>query len=199
MISELLYNITVWLGGFGYWGVFVACFGIFPAEVVISALAALRPNNLTEISLVAALGEVFGAIPPYLIGLYFHKKDILGFIERRGRIMNVTKTTYKNGYDSINRSGAIYLFFARFIPWVRVAASLVAGYVKYNYLIFSITVFIPTFIYAYGFAYMGAKVGFNWHEIKKIIDTFNNGMLVVIGIGLFIYVYKNRKKFFKKK
>jgi membrane protein DedA with SNARE-associated domain len=198
VISELLYDITMWLGGLGYWGVFIACFGVFPAEVVISALAALWPDKLVQISLVAALGESFGAIPPYLIGLYFHKKDILGFIERRGKLMNVSKTSYQNGYNSITKNGALYLFFARFVPWVRVAASLIAGYVKYSYIIFTITVFIPTFIYAYAFAYTGSKVGFNWHQIKKIMDTFNNGMLILIGLSIVIYVYTNRKKFFKK-
>ncbi len=197
MISDLLYNITVWLGGLGYWGVFIACFGIFPAEIVMAAVAAVRPDNLSEIALAAAFGEVIGSIPTYLVGLYFNKKDIFGFLERRGKLINVTKNSYKNGYDSINRNGAWYLFFARFVPWIRVAASLVAGYVKYNYFIFAITVFIPTFIYAYGFAYAGAEVGLNWEAIKKIIDTFNNGMLFLIFLGVGIYIYKNRKKFFK--
>lgn len=197
MISDLLYNITVWLGGLGYWGVFIACFGIFPAEIVMAAVAAVRPDNLSEIALAAAFGEVIGSIPTYLVGLYFNKKDIFGFLERRGKLINVTKNSYKNGYDSINRNGAWYLFFARFVPWIRVAASLVAGYVKYNYFIFAITVFIPTFIYAYGLAYAGAEVGLNWEAIKKIIDTFNNGMLFLIFLGVGIYIYKNRKKIFK--
>lgn len=197
MISDLLYNITVWLGGLGYWGVFIACFGIFPAEIVMAAVAAVRPDNLSEIALAAAFGEVIGSIPTYLVGLYFNKKDIFGFLERRGKLINVTKNSYKNGYDSINKNGALYLFFARFVPWIRVAASLVAGYVKYNYFIFAITVFIPTFIYAYGLAYAGAEVGLNWEAIKKIIDTFNNGMLFLIFLGVGIYIYKNRKKFFK--
>jgi membrane protein DedA with SNARE-associated domain len=197
VISDLLYNITVWLGGLGYWGVFIACFGIFPAEIVMAAVAAVRPDNLSEIALAAAFGEVIGSIPTYLVGLYFNKKDIFGFLERRGKLINVTKNSYKNGYDSINKNGALYLFFARFVPWIRVAASLVAGYVKYNYFIFAITVFIPTFIYAYGLAYAGAEVGLNWEAIKKIIDTFNNGMLFLIFLGVGIYIYKNRKKIFK--
>ena len=115
MISDLLYNITVWLGGLGYWGVFIACFGIFPAEIVMAAVAAVRPDNLSEIALAAAFGEVIGSIPTYLVGLYFNKKDIFGFLERRGKLMNVTKNSYKNGYDSINKNGALYLFFARFV------------------------------------------------------------------------------------
>jgi membrane protein DedA with SNARE-associated domain len=194
VVSDILHNITVWLGGLGYLGVFVACFGIFPAEVVMAAVAAVRPDNLTEIALAASFGELIGAIPPYLIGMYFSKKDILGFLEKRGRLINVSKNSYTNGFHSIKKNGVLYLFLARFIPWLRVAASLVAGYVRYNYLIFSITVFIPTFFYAYGFAYAGAKIGLNWNEIKKIMDTFNYGVLFIILLGIGIYVYKNRKK-----
>lgn len=198
MISDYIYNITMWLGNLGYWGVFIACFGVFPAEIVIAILAALHPDDLVNISLVAALGEVFGAVPTYLIGLYFHKKDLLKFLEKRGKFLNVSQGSYENGCESIRKKGIGYLFFARFIPWIRVAATLVAGYVKYNFIIFSVTVFIPTFIYAYGFAYAGAQVGFNWEAIKKIIDTFNNSMLLLIILGLGVYLFVNRKKIFRK-
>jgi hypothetical protein len=46
---------------------------------------------------------------------------------------------------------------------------------------------------------MGAEVGFNWEKIKGIIDTFNNGMLFLIFLGIGVYAYINRKKFFRKK
>ena len=72
MISELIKNITIWFGGLGYWGVFFACLGLFPAEIVIAMVGAVKPNNLMEIAISAALGEMLGAIPTYLIGYYFN-------------------------------------------------------------------------------------------------------------------------------
>lgn len=194
MISQLLHDLAVWLGGFGYWGVFIACFGIFPAEIVIAALAALKPNNLIEISLVAALGEVAGAVFPFLVGSYFYKKDILSFLEKRGKLINVSKDSYQKGYSSFKKNGVIYLFFARFIPWIRVAATLVAGYVRYNFVVFSITVFVPTFIYAYGFAYMGSKIGFDWERISNAINTVNNSLVLMTLVIIGIILYLNRKK-----
>ncbi len=198
MISDLINKITIWFGSLGYWGVFFACLGIFPAEIVITMVGAVKPHNLAGISVAAALGEMIGAIPTYLIGYYFRNKDILKFLDGKGKFLKVSEQSYNNGYDSIKKRGVIYLFVTRFVPWLRVATALVAGYIRYNIVLLSIAVFAGTFLYAYAFAFIGAGIGFNWEQISKIIDTFNNSMLLLTAIGISVYVYTNRAKLFKK-
>lgn len=198
MISNWIYAITIWFGKLGYWGVFFSCLGLFPAEIVMAMVGAAKPDGLFQIALVSSLGEMLGALPTYLIGLFFSKKDILHFINGKGRFLNVKEGTYSSGYKSIQRKGIGYIFFTRFIPWVRVASALVAGYVKYNIIIFSLAVFAGTFLYAYAFAYLGSRIGFNWEEIKRIIDTFNTGMLLLTGLGIIGYVLMKRLKSKKK-
>ena len=197
MISEWLKNITIWFGNLGYWGVFIACLGLFPAEIVITMVGAVKKDSLIQIAVAASLGEMIGAYPMYFIGYYFRNRNILKFLNGKGKILNISEETYNREYETVKETGSIYILLSRLVPWLRIVVTLVSGYLKFNIILFSLAVFAGTFIYAYGFAYLGAKLGFNWSEIKRIIDTFNNSMFILLGIGVLIYVYFNRKKFFK--
>jgi membrane protein DedA with SNARE-associated domain len=196
VISNWIYTITVWFGTLGYWGVFIACLGLFPAEIVIAMVGAQMPDKLIQIATVAALGEVGGAIPTYLIGRFFSRKDLLKFINGKGKFLHISEDSYNSGHKAIRKKGSEYLFISRFIPWVRVVSGLVAGYVKYNIFLFCLIVFAGTFIYSYAFAYLGSKIGFTWEKIENILNTYNNSMLIltVIVIAIYIWVSKRKKK-----
>ena len=195
MISEILKEITLWFTDLGYWGIFLACLGIFPAEIVIAMAGAIMPQNILEIATVAALGEVAGAYITYLVGYYFSNKDFLKFLtEGKGKVLGVNEKSYNEGYKSVRKKGVFYILMSRFVPWLRVVATLIGGYVKLNIPLFFLAVFGGTIVYGYAFAYLGAEIGFNWDQIKKIIDTFNNASLGIIFLGIFLYVYIKRKK-----
>lgn len=195
MISEILKEITLWFTDLGYWGIFLACLGIFPAEVVIAMAGAIMPRNILEIATVAALGEVAGAYITYLVGYYFSNKDFLKFLtEGKGKVLGVNEKSYNEGYKSVRKKGVFYILMSRFVPWLRVVTTLIGGYFKLNIPLFSLAVFGGTIVYGYAFAYLGAEIGFNWDQIKKIIDTFNNASLGIIFLGIFLYVYINREK-----
>lgn len=195
MISEILKEITLWFTDLGYWGIFLACLGIFPAEIVIAMAGAIMPQNILEIATVAALGEVAGAYITYLVGYYFSNKDFLKFLtEGKGKVLGVNEKSYNEGYESVRKKGVFYILMSRFVPWLRVVTTLIGGYFKLNIPLFSLAVFGGTIVYGYAFAYLGAEIGFNWDQIKKIIDTFNNASLGIIFLGIFLYVYINREK-----
>ena len=156
---------------------------------------AIMPQNILEIATVAALGEVAGAYITYLVGYYFSNKDFLKFLtEGKGKVLGVNEKSYNEGYKSVRKKGVFYILMSRFVPWLRVVATLIGGYVKLNILLFFLAVFGGTIVYGYAFAYLGAEIGFNWDQIKKIIDTFNNASLGIIFLGIFLYVYIKRKK-----
>jgi membrane protein DedA with SNARE-associated domain len=167
MISNWISIITIWFTKIGYWGVFFACLGLFPAEIVITMDGATMSNHLLEIAVAAGLGEMIGAWPTYLIGLFFSNKDILKFLKGKGKFLKISEDSYHNGYKSIQNKGIGYVFFSRFIPWVRVVSAVVAGFVRFNIIIFSLAVFAGTFIYAYAFAYIGTKIGNSWDNIQE--------------------------------
>jgi membrane protein DedA with SNARE-associated domain len=195
VISEILKEITLWFTNLGYWGVFLACLGIFPAEIVIAMAGAIMPQNILEIAIVAALGEVTGAYLTYFVGYYFSNKDFLKFLTKgKGKVLGVNEKSYNEGYRSIQKKGVFYILITRFVPWLRIVATLIGGYVRLNIPLFSLAVFGGTIVYGYGFALLGAEIGFNWDQIKKIIDTFNNVSLGLIFLGIIIYIYLKRDR-----
>ena|GEM_PF-1158283 len=195
MISEILKEITLWFADLGYLGIFLACLGIFPAEIVIAIAGAIMPQRILEIAIVAALGEVAGAYLTYFVGYYFSNKDFLEFLTNgNGKFLGINERSYNEGYKSIQNKGVFYILITRFVPWLRIVATLIAGYVKLNIPLFSLAVFGGTIVYGYGFALLGAEIGFNWDKIKSIIDTFNNASLGIIFLGILLYIYLNREK-----
>jgi len=199
VVSEILKEITYWFIDLGYWGIFLACMGIFPAEIVIAMAGAIMPQHILEIAVVVALGEVAGAYLTYFVGYYFNNKDFLGFLTKgNGKILGVNEKSYNDGYDSVQKTGVFYVLISRFVPWLRVVATLVSGYVKLNIPLFSLAVFGGTIAYGYVFALLGAEIGFNWDQIKKITDTFNNTSLGIIFLGILLYIYLNREKLFNE-
>lgn len=195
MISNWIYAVTIWFAKIGYLGIFLACLGIFPAEIVIAMVGAGMPHHLLQIAGVAALGEAVGAFPTYLIGYFFSGKDLLHFLKHKGKFLNISEDSYNKSFTSINKNGIVYIFLSRFLPQIRIAAALVAGYVRYDFFYVFIGTAAGTFIYAYAFAYLGSQVGLNWEEIKNIIDKFNDVMTIFSILLVIVFLFfKLRKK-----
>jgi membrane protein DedA with SNARE-associated domain len=194
VISDILIKLTFWMGRLGYLGVFISAVGVLPAELVITMVAATRPDQIIQIAIVASLGEVVGALWTYAIGYYFKDKDVLGFLNGKGKWMNISEDAFNKSNRYIKKHGFLYIVLTRFTPGLRVAVLLVAGYLKYNIPAACVAVFVGTFIYALGFAYLGAEIGFNWEQIKRIMDMINGGLTILTLSIIGYLVYKNKEK-----
>ena len=194
MISDILVKLTFWMGRLGYPGVFISTVGVLPAEVVITMVAATKTDQIFQIAAVASLGEVVGALWTYAIGYYFKDKDVLGFLNGKGKWMNISEETFNKSNKYVKKHGFLYIILTRFTPGLRVAVLLVAGYLKYNVFAASVAVFIGTFVYAFGFAYLGSKIGFNWDQIKRVMDMVNGGLTILTLSVIGFLIYKNKEK-----
>ena len=194
MISDILVKLTFWMGRLGYPGVFISTVGVLPAEVVITMVAATKTDQIFQIAAVASLGEVVGALWTYAIGYYFKDKDVLGFLNGKGKWMNISEKTFNKSNKYVKKRGFLYIILTRFTPGLRVAVLLVAGYLKYNVFAASVAVFIGTFIYAFGFAYLGSKIGFNWDQIKRVMDMVNGGLTILTLSVIGFLIYKNKER-----
>lgn len=188
MFSEFLKQVTTYMGNWGYLGVFISSMGIFPAEVVISIMGALKPSSLPLIALVASLGKALGSVLTYYLGKYLQSRDIFEFLNGKGKFLKISDSAYKRSQENVERNGLIYIFISRFVPWVRVVAALACGYLNYSVVKMVIAAFFGSFIYAYIFARVGAEVGFNWDWIMNFIDTFNYVVISAVVISIFIYI-----------
>jgi len=194
VITDILTKITILMGQFGYPGLFISAIGVLPAELVITMVAATKPNELVPIALTVSLGEVFGALFTYAVGYYFRNKDILSFFTGKGQFLKITEDSFNKNNQSIKKYGLLYILISRFVPALRVVVLVLAGYLKYNIFLSSIAVFIGTFVYAYGFAYLGSEIGLNWEQIKKMMDMINNILAIVTILVIGFLAYKNRQK-----
>ena len=194
MISDILVKLTFWMGRLGYPGVFISTVGVLPAEVVITMVAATKTDQIFQIAAVASLCEVVGALWTYAIGYYFKDKDVLGFLNGKGKWMNISEKTFNKSNKYVKKRGFLYIILTRFTPGLRVAVLLVAGYLKYNVFAASVAVFIGTFIYAFGFAYLGSKIGFNWDQIKRVMDMINGGLTILTLSVIGFLIYKNKER-----
>ncbi len=194
MITDILTKITILMGQLGYPGLLIASIGVLPAELVITMVAATKPNELVPIALTVSLGEVFGALWTYAVGYYFRNKDILSFLTGKGQFLKITENSFNKNNQSIKKYGLLYILISRFVPALRVVVLVLAGYLKYNIFLSSIAVFIGTFVYAYGFAYLGSEIGLNWEQIKKMMDMINNILAIVTILVIGFLAYKNRQK-----
>ena len=196
MIEQWLGIIVEAISKWGYLGVFVSAVGILPAEVVMTIVGAVSPEfiSLIKIAVAGAFGEVVGAILTYLLGYYFNNKDIIGFLNGKGKWLNVDEESFTKTKKTFKTKGFLYIFLTRFTPGLRIVVLLVAGYLKHNLITASIAVFLGTFVYAFGFAYLGSKIGFDLVKINSAINTVNNSMVFASLVVVAVIIYLNRKK-----
>lgn len=194
MITDFLQQFTGWFVEHGYLGVFLATLGLFPAEIVIALFAAVRPNEIFLIAIVACLGEVAGSIPTYLIGYIFNEEKVYTWLNGKGKFLGIKQINVEKSVNQILKRGFFYVMISRLLPWIRIAAALAAGFMEMKIIPFMLATFIGTFLYAFPIAYLGARVGENWNEIQRHLLLYNKwAIATLIGYILVTQIIRHRK------
>lgn len=195
MIAFLLTKLFEILIGFGNWGLFVSAIGIFPTEIIMAVLASQEGSSLFIISLVSALGETVGAFPLYIIGKILTGDKIYNWLKGKGKFLKIDKESFDKNKRMLLKKSYLYLFFTRFIPYLRIAASLAAGVLEMNFIIFSLVTFAGSWVYSFLITYLGRLVGGDLKAIMKYTNLFDKWILVILFIYLsYKILYKNREK-----
>lgn len=196
MIDLILTKILQFFINLGYPGLFISSLGVFPTEIVMSVLA-IKGFNLYKIALVVGIGEVLGAYPVYLLGFIFTGKKIYKWIDKNGKYLKINKENFEKNKDKLKAKSYWYVLFTRFVPWVRVVVGVAGGFLRMNIFLFSLAVFVGTYIYSFLIAYFSFKVG-TIDVIKKYLRIFDKWIvIIVIGYLVISLIVKNRKKISK--
>ncbi|MEJ0021735.1 MAG: DedA family protein [Candidatus Doudnabacteria bacterium] len=163
-----------------------------PSEVIMpfaGFLVASQRFSLLGLGLAGATGSTIGSWLTYCLGYYGGRP----LIERYGhwvflseRELNLTEKFFK-------KFGHWSTFFGRLLPVIRTFVSIPAGISKVDFLSFTITAFIGSFIWSYFLAWLGQRLGEHWHDLENYFRKFDILIVAVIVIFIIYWIRRHLK------
>lgn len=201
MINLLLGRIINVLADLGYLGVFLSSMGILPTEVVITVFSATPQANIWMIALISSLGASIGGLPAYFLGYIFNEDVLYGWLNGKGKFLRINTDNIEKGKVNAAKNSFVYVYLTRLVPWLRIVASIAAGYIRVNVFQYTLAVFLGTFTYAIILSYIGSRAGNNWEVISSFIGNIEKGVIIILGLITAFYLlftWKKRRKSSKK-
>jgi membrane protein DedA with SNARE-associated domain len=200
-IVESVSNLAIHLiENLGYWGVFIgmtlesACIPL-PSEIImpLSGFVAYEGKmTLLGITIVGALGNLFGSLIAYFVGL----KAGRPVLEKYGKYILITHKNLEMADRWFEKYGDEAVFISRLLPIIRTFISLPAGIARMDLKKFIIYTFLGSLPWTFALGYIGFILGPNWNIIRSYFHILD--IIVIIGIiGLIsylIYKYKIRSR-----
>lgn len=139
------------------------------ALIVAGGLAAAGPLSLPAVIVTAALAAIVGDTIGYLIG----RKKGRQLVLREGRFASHRIAAVQRADRYFARYGAITVFFARFVPGVRVVGAVVAGTTQMPWKTFAIANALGAFTWAGSIA-----------TLAYVVGPSGTGFLVIAGFAV---------------
>lgn len=185
------------VGDLGYFGIFImmlleSSFIPFPSEIVMIPAGYLAHKG--EINFFLAiffgiLGSLSGALINYYLALYFGRE----FLIKYGKYFFFQESTMKKMETFFTKHGNISTFSGRLIPVVRQYISLPAGIGKMNLPLFCFYTSLGAGIWVIILTTLGYFLGQNEELLKQYLHFIILSLLALVGFGILIYIYKQRK------
>ncbi|MBI4439295.1 DedA family protein [Candidatus Woesearchaeota archaeon] len=203
LLGFLTELITGFISAVGYIGVFIlmaleSTATPVPSELVMpfaGYLASKGQFSLWTVTIVGALGCLFGSLVSYCAGRYLG----IPFIKKYGKYIFLTEADLNWTIEWFNKKGDKTIFISRFIPVVRHLISIPAGVGKMNIAKFSIYTFAGSFLWVYILAYAGYAAGENWEAVRDYTEKASLAILALLIIIAAWYAWRHIKHFRKPK
>ncbi|MCC7550290.1 MAG: DedA family protein [Methanobacterium sp.] len=194
-VSTLIIHL---IENLGYWGIFIgmtlesACIPL-PSEVIMPFAGFVvyeGKMSLIGITIVGALGNLFGSLIAYFVGL----KGGRPLLEKYGKYILITHNRLEMADEWFNKYGHEAVLISRVLPGIRTFISLPAGISHMDLKRFIIYTLLGSLPWCFILGYIGVQLGPKWNMIKGYFHILD--IIVIIGIiGFFTYlIYKHKKK-----
>ena len=199
MIAELLtllssYTIAV-ISTLGYPGIVLlmaiesACTPL-PSEVILlfsGYLVWAGHLNIWWVATMGALGCNLGSIVGYYLGAYGGRP----FLLRYGKYLLISRREIAIADRWFEQYGQWTIFFSRLLPMIRTFISFPAGVAGMDFWKFNLYTFLGSFLWCYGLAYAGYKLGAHWTTLRVYFHRFDYviGVLLVMGAAAYVWLY----------
>ncbi len=201
-IVETVSEFAIYLiQNLGYWGVFIgmtlesACIPI-PSEVIMPLagfVAYEGKMSLIGITIVGAVGNLFGSLIAYYVGLKGGKP----FLEKYGKYVLISHKRLEMAHAWFDRYGHEAVLISRVLPIIRTFISLPAGIAEMDIKKFITYTFLGSLPWCFALGYIGVMLGPNWSIIEKYFRYMD--IIVVVGVIVAVvylfykYWYKTRE------
>lgn len=191
-IVEYVSNLAIYLiESLGYWGVFIgmtlesACIPL-PSEIIMPFAGFVvyeGQMTLWGITLVGALGNLFGSLIAYFVGL----KGGRPLLEKYGKYILITHSKLELADEWFAKYGHEAVLISRVLPVIRTFISLPAGIAHMDLKKFVIYTFLGSLPWCFALGYIGVQLGPQWETIKSYFHILD--IIVVIGaVAFLVYI-----------
>lgn len=143
--------------------------------------------NLVAVATAGAIGCNIGSSLAYALGAYGGRS----MISRWGRYVLVGQGELEFVDRFFQRFGAVTVLVSRLMPLVRSYISFPAGVSRVPFLRFQIYTFLGSWPWCFALAYVGFKLGEQWHtnpSVQTFFHRFDWVIATVLALSLIAYV-----------
>lgn len=157
-------------------------------------LAAQGHLNLWMVVIIGGLGNLVGSLIAYAIGFWGSEAGVRNLLKKYGKWVLVSVDEYDQAVRWFQKYGPAIAFFSRVLPVVRTFISLPAGVARMNVFKFSGYTLIGSLVWSGVLAFLGYKLGENWHILGIYFHKFDLLILIsVIALSALYVSHKVRK------
>lgn len=195
IITILAGFIIATISNLGYAGIVLlmaiesACIPL-PSEIIMPFAGYLvfkGEMQLWAVALAGAVGCVLGSFVAYYAGAWGGRP----FVEKYGKYILVSHHDLAMADRWFKRHGDITIFVGRLLPVIRTFIAFPAGISRMAMGRFVIYTFVGSYIWCWGLAWVGLKLGQNWNTLGVYFHRFDAVIGVILLIGVIWYVRRH--------
>lgn len=195
ILSVLAGFIIATISRLGYGGIVLlmaiesACIPL-PSEIIMpfSGYLVYRGEmQLWAVALAGAVGCVLGSIVAYYAGAWGGRP----LVEKYGKYILISHHDLALADRWFTRHGDITVFIGRLLPVVRTFIAFPAGVARMNMLRFNVYTFVGSYIWSWGLAWIGMKLGEHWNTLGVYFHRFDAVIGVVLLVAVVWYIRRH--------
>ncbi|MDQ0214404.1 membrane protein DedA with SNARE-associated domain [Oikeobacillus pervagus] len=196
-MEQTVYPVLEYLGSLGYIGIALALMiEVIPSEIVLSYGGYLIAKG--EIGFIGALtaGVVGGTLAQvflYWLGQYGGRP----FFRKYGKWLLISEKQILASEKWFETYGPFVIFTARFIPVVRHAISIPAGFAKMPLKLFFVYTFCAMIPWTILFLLLGIELSEHWDTVEEIAGRYITPIALIAFLLLLAYLlfsFRNKKQ-----
>ncbi|HZG70762.1 MAG TPA: DedA family protein [Chondromyces sp.] len=197
-MKEFIFQLLETLGEYGYAGIALGLMvEVIPSEIVLSYGGYLV--SIGKIHFVGALAAgIAGGTLAQLFLYWLGKYGGRPFFQKYGKYLFISERHIQASEQWFEKYGSFVIFSARFIPIVRHAISIPAGFAQMKQSLFLIYTFAAMIPWTILFLLIGIQLGDHWESIESVAGNYIRPIalisLCVLG-GYWIWNMKNKQKY----